>query len=273
MQLEMEAQRATGRRNARPFDRTAGAGLSTTGGRLIYAVGDIHGRLDLLQALVLDILADAVERNPGARPLLVFLGDYVDRGFDSAGVLDLVIELKADAALEVRTLKGNHEETFLEFLQEPSVGPLWAKFGGDATMASYGVDCPRPNAHPDDWIKAQQALIKALPKSHVQFLRSLELMLVAGDYVFVHAGLRPGAGCETQSSHDVLWIRDEFLTSRAPFEKVVVHGHSPSAEPELLPHRLGIDTGAYATGVLTALRLEGEARSLLQTSVQPEPRV
>lgn len=236
----------------------------STGGRLVYAVGDVHGRLDALQPLVADIRADAARHRGQGPPLLVLLGDYVDRGPESAGVIELILKLSADPALEVCALMGNHESALLAFLDDPAGAAGWLDHGGGPTLASYGVTPPPSRAGEQGWGEARDALVRALPPAHLSFLRGLRLMAVVGDYAFVHAGVRPGAPLDRQAAQDLLWIRQPFLEAPGPFEKVIVHGHTPAEEPQILPHRLGIDTGAFATGVLTAVRLQGEAQGLLQ---------
>ena len=236
----------------------------TTGGALVYAVGDIHGRLDLLDRLLDKILADAAELGPGHRPSIIFVGDYVDRGPDSRGVVDRIIALAARPDLDVRALKGNHEEQLLSFLQDPSAGPPWMEFGGAETLASYGVVPPKGRPNPELWEETRLAFAEALAGNHREFFASLELAVVCGDYLFVHAGVRPGVPLEDQSERDLLWIRDEFLSSSRACEKVVVHGHTPEAAPYLGRNRIGIDTGAYATATLTSVRLLGAERAILQ---------
>ena len=236
----------------------------STGGALVYAVGDVHGRLDLLEPLIAAIRKDA-ERSAGeTRPILVFIGDYVDRGPDSRGVIDKVLALQDEGVFEVRALKGNHEEQMLSFLGDPTAGPPWLQFGGAETLLSYGVIPPVGRSDPDGWEATRLALDAALPASHRSFLEGLELAILCGDYVFVHAGVRPGVPLIEQSEHDLLWIRDDFLSSDRPIEKIVVHGHTPEPEPFIGRNRIGIDTGAYATNVLTAVRLCGTEQSMLQ---------
>lgn len=242
--------------------------LPSTGGRLVYAIGDVHGRLDLLGPLLHDIARDAVATRPPERPLLVLLGDYVDRGPDSRGVIDLILQMQADATFEVAALKGNHEEALLQFLDDPTFAAKWLEHGGAATMVSYGVPPLASRADADGWTKVRDAFAAALPPQHLRFYRTLELVRVVGDYAFVHAGVRPGVALEQQSERDLLWIRYEFLDDRGPFGKVIVHGHTPTEEPQVLKHRIGLDTGAYATGVLTAVRLYGEERRLMQAKAQ-----
>lgn len=234
----------------------------TTGGRVVYAVGDVHGRLDLLRLLWREVIDDA--QGLTERPLLIFLGDYVDRGPASRGVIDLILWMREDPRLEVATLKGNHEETLLRFLEDPLYGAVWADHGGDATLASYGVAPPAEDHDIDGWIAARDAFAAALPAKHLAFYRGLELMRIVGDYAFVHAGVRPGVPIERQAERDLLWIRQDFVQSSGPYGKVVVHGHTVTKESRIAPHRIGVDTGAYATGVLTAVRLAGEDQRLMQ---------
>lgn len=237
----------------------------STGGRLVYAVGDVHGRLDLLGPLLRDIAEDALATRPAERPLLVMLGDYVDRGPDSKGVVDLLLEMKAYARIETRTLKGNHEEALLKFLDDPPFGGVWMDNGGGPALVSYGVQPPATRTDPEAWLETRDEFAAALPPAHRAFYENLELILTVGDYAFAHAGVRPGVAIEHQVERDLLWIRQEFLQATGPFGKVIVHGHTPSEEAQLTKHRLGVDTGAYATGVLTAVRLYGEDQRLMQS--------
>jgi serine/threonine protein phosphatase 1 len=240
----------------------------STGGRLAYAVGDVHGRLDLLGPLLHDIAQDIVAADPAQRPLLVFLGDYVDRGPASKGVVDLILQMQTWPKFEVRALKGNHEEALLQFLDDPSFGQTWMEHGGAATLVSYGVQPPAQRTDAAAWTPVRDAFVQALPPVHRAFYENLELMVTAGDYAFVHAGVRPGVPLAQQAERDLLWIRQEFLAERGRFEKVIVHGHTPMEAPQLTPFRLGVDTGAYATGVLTAVRLEGEDQRVMQAKAK-----
>jgi serine/threonine protein phosphatase 1 len=233
-------------------------------GQLLYAVGDIHGRLDLLQGMLDLIEADARTRGAAARRTLVFLGDYVDRGPDSRGVVERLIT-DLPAGFDVHFLKGNHEAILLDFLDDPGRLDHWLMNGGDATMLSYGVDTERLarlDAPPDLW---RQSFAEALPEAHLRFFKTLGLSVSFGDYLFVHAGVRPGVPLPAQSEADLIWIRGPFLNHAGPFGKVVVHGHTPEQEPVTRPNRIGIDTGAVFTGRLTALRLQGNAQEFLQT--------
>ncbi len=236
----------------------------TPGDRLVYAIGDVHGRLDLMDVLLVKIARDAQATEPAQKPVLVFLGDYVDRGPASRGVIETLIRLSAAHNLELRALKGNHEQALLSFLEDPDFGPAWVQNGGAAALASYGVAAPQTRNQTEGWEQTREKFAQALPPEHLKFLRDLEIHAEYGDYIFVHAGLRPGVPIARQTEQDMLWIRQEFIQERRPFEKVVVHGHTPEPEPFLGSVRLGVDTGAYATGVLTAVRLFGPDQTILQ---------
>jgi len=233
-------------------------------GQLLYAVGDIHGRLDLLDALLELIEADAARAAQAERRTLVFLGDYVDRGLDSRGVVERLIGgLPQD--FEAHFLKGNHEAILLNFLDDAWSLENWRKNGGDATMLSYGVDTERLariGAPSDAW---RQAFAAALPEAHLRFFKSLQLSVSFGDYLFVHAGVKPGVPLAAQTEADLIWIRGPFLNHAEPFGKVVVHGHTPGDQPAIRSNRVGIDTGAVFTGRLTALRLQDGSGKFLHT--------
>lgn len=243
-------------------NRTRQAGPST-GGRLVYAIGDIHGRLDLLTPLLDQIRNDA-GMGADQTPMLIFLGDYIDRGPQSREVIECVRTMKQARDFEVRTLMGNHEQVMLSFLDDPTVGTSWVEFGGGETLTAYGVPRPALRSEVDAWIQASEALAKALPDEHLRFLRSLETSVTLGDYMFVHAGVRPSVALDAQEASDLLWIRHEFLENDRRLDKIIVHGHTPEVEPHLGRVRIGIDTGAYATGVLTAVRLSDSERAILQ---------
>lgn len=231
-------------------------------GERVYAVGDIHGRLDLLDALLGEIDADDAARAPAATTLL-FLGDLVDRGPQSAEVVERLRNLAADRP-GTRFLLGNHEEVFLAALDgDERALRGFCKIGGRETMLSYGVDATRYERM--DYAELGAALQHVVPVEHRRFLRGFEDMIVMGDYAFVHAGVHPGAALDAQDVGDLRWIREPFLRHRGRLEKVIVHGHTITPEVEWRPHRIGIDTGAYDTGRLTALGLDGEERWLLQT--------
>lgn len=232
-------------------------------GELVYAIGDIHGRSDLLAGLLEEIEADAA-RHDAAKKTLVFVGDYVDRGRDSCGVIEMLLK-SLPQGFSVHFLKGNHEALLLDFLDDAHRLDHWRMNGGEETMVSYGVDVQRlreTQARPEAW---REAFMAALPTAHFDFLRHLRLQLPMGDYLFVHAGVRPGVPLDAQAENDLIWIRDEFLDATEPFGKVVVHGHTPTQAPVIRPNRIGIDTGAVFSGRLTALRLENGSQSFLQT--------
>ena len=227
-------------------------------------IGDVHGRLD-----VLDLLIAAIREEPAddLRPVLIMLGDYVDRGPASREVLNRLIALEGDATIETRFIRGNHEETMLSFLGEPTLGPTWCSFGGVETLQSYGVAAPLMGDPAEAWDAARQAFAAAIPATHVRFLQALEPAVEYGDYFFTHAGVRPGVELDDQDPHDLMWIRDDFLRGSATFSKTIVHGHTPEADAFVSDRRIGVDTGAYATGRLSAIVLEGLERRLIQAQV------
>lgn len=248
-------------RRARP-DSVSGPSRSPTlpAGRRCYAIGDIHGRLDLLLAALDAIRAD-LARDPAERTFVVFLGDLIDRGPSSAQVVEHLRGTDWGALTPV-FLAGNHEEAMLaSYDGDMAMLRSWVGFGGAETAESYGVS-PVLLLR-DDWQGYWQALRAAIPAEHVEFLRGFYDQFALGDYLFVHAGVRPGLPLEQQSPRDLRWIREEFLDSKADFGKVVVHGHTISDTPELLSNRIGIDTGAYRTDRLTVLRLQGTEQRVL----------
>ena len=233
-------------------------------GQLLYAVGDIHGRLDLLETMLELIAGDAQGREAARQKTLVFVGDYVDRGPDSRGVIERLIHDPPEGFV-AHFLKGNHEAILLDFLEEPWRLDHWLMNGGDATMRSYGVDIERLaglGAPAEIW---RNAFADALPNTHLEFFRRLKLSVSFGDYLFVHAGVKPGVPLDAQSEPDLIWIRAPFLDHSGPFGKIVVHGHTPERVPVQRPNRIGIDTGAVFSGRLTALRLEDGLQEFLQT--------
>jgi serine/threonine protein phosphatase 1 len=221
----------------------------------IYAFGDIHGRADLIKEMFTVIDAD-VARSPVDRPIEVFLGDYIDRGPHSGHTLDLLIE--RSRSRETVFLKGNHEAYFLEVLRDPTKLDDWRQFGGLQTLMSYGV---QPSLNPDaaEQIDLIRTLIEVMPGDHLEFIQSLKPSFLCGDFFFVHAGVRPGIPLAEQREADLLWIRNEFLDSKENFGKFIVHGHTPVPEPDIRPNRINIDTGAYATGNLTLLSIQGSS--------------
>jgi len=230
--------------------------------RRIYAIGDIHGRLDLLDRLLATIEADDEARGD-ARRELIFLGDLVDRGPDSRGVVERLLALSR-GPVPIRFLMGNHEEVFLRALAGDS-GALrfLIRIGGRETLLSYGIGEEEYASLDYDGL---DALIRAkVPQAHIDFLAAFEEWIEVGDYLFVHAGLRPGVAIAEQSTRDLRWIRDDFLRHRDSFGKMVVHGHSITEDIDMRSNRIGIDTGAFASGKLTAIGLEGDAHWFLST--------
>ncbi|HEX2762683.1 MAG TPA: metallophosphoesterase family protein [Allosphingosinicella sp.] len=233
-------------------------------GSRAYAIGDVHGRLDLMLELLDRIEADNRARGP-ARTYVIFLGDLVDRGPDSKGVIDHLLTRPPSFARTV-FLAGNHEEAFTRVLDgETAVVPGWLTYGGRECAQSYGINSAWLLAAPPDAIISE--VRRAVPKSHVDFLRGLHDTFKFGDYLFVHAGIRPGVPVEDQLPGDLRWIREGFLDDETDHGVMVVHGHTIVEEVEERPNRIGIDTGAYRSGVLTALAVEGRERRLIQASL------
>ena len=234
-------------------------------GTRVYAIGAIHGRADLLDQLHDKILEDA--RHAGVqRHVVVYLGDYVDRGLDSKGVIDRLLDDPLPGFEKV-FLKGNHEDAFLKFFLEPEFGRDWKYYGGLETLMSYGVKALPLKDEPEAFVAARDELARNFPANHLDFLGSLRLWHEEGDFYFAHAGVRPGLPLEEQTGQDLMWIRDDFLSSDVDFGKVVVHGHTPEEQPVQRANRIGIDTGAYITGVLTCAVLEEAECRFIQIGV------
>ena len=220
----------------------------------IYAIGDIHGRADLLADLLNRIEAH-MAANPDHRPIAVFLGDYIDRGPASRKVIERLVAY--DCAYQRVFLKGNHETYLADFIKNPPFLQNWQRLGGLETLMSYGIT-PTINANPAAQARLAADFGRALPDSHRQFLNHLQISFACGDFFFVHAGVRPGIPLEKQRDEDLLTIRQEFLLCEDYFGKVIVHGHTPALHPDIRQNRINIDTGAYATGRLTCLILEAD---------------
>jgi len=226
-----------------------------------YAVGDIHGRLDLLLELMGKIERDDAARSP-AKTHIVFLGDLIDRGPASAQVVEHLLRARTDSAT-FHFVAGNHEEALLDSVRGPHIGREgWLAFGGRETLESYGVGA---GAIAAGGIFLDREIQAAIPANHIDFIAGFADSVRIGDYLFVHAGIRPSVPLDQQSSHDMRWIRHEFLSDQTDHGVVVVHGHTISAQPEFQPNRIGIDTGAYHSGVLTALGLEGAEQWIIST--------
>lgn len=233
-------------------------------------MGDIHGRADLLEVLLDRIAADAARHPEDRHRILVFLGDYIDRGASSRGVVERLLQDPlpgVEPDFQTVRLLGNHEEALLDFLDERSDGMDWLGYGGLETLLSYGVPLRGLPDTPQRAAELRAALAAAVPANHLAFYRACALHHTVGDYVFVHAGVRPGVALERQHPADLLWIRDEFLRHRGTSlpGKVVVHGHTICDMPQDLGHRVNIDTGAFVSGRLTCLVLRGMRRQFMST--------
>jgi serine/threonine protein phosphatase 1 len=226
-------------------------------GQRVYAIGDVHGCCDRL-AVMHRLIGNDLAARPVGEPTVVHLGDYIDRGEDSAGVIERLLRGWAAPAPMPRVvnLLGNHEEMMLAALDggDPDAVMNWLSNGGASSLQSWGV--PR-RARPGDWKRT-------IPSTHVAFLRTLALHHVQGGYVFVHAGLRPGVPLDRQSRHDMLWIREPFLSWTGDLPAVVVHGHTPGHDVASRGNRIGVDTGAVMGGVLTCVVLEGDRMGFLR---------
>ena len=236
-------------------------------GRRVYAIGDVHGCLGLLTDLLARIDADDAARGglpDGRQAEIIFLGDLVDRGPDSAGVIEAAIRLQRERG-DVRFLAGNHEEVFLSAATgDEKATRFFIRIGGRETILSYDIALEEYMAL--DTAALAERLPALIPREHIDFVRGFEDRIVIGDYAFVHAGVRPGVRLEDQSPKDVRWIREEFLSAREPHEKVVIYGHTIDDEVVEKGNRIGIDTGAYQSGRLTAIGLEGGDRWFLDTA-------
>lgn len=232
-------------------------------GTRVYAIGDIHGELGPLERMVAMVRRDAAHSGAN-RHVLVFLGDYVDRGLQSRKVIHFLLQDPAPG-FETVFLKGNHEAWLLAFLDDAKVGRQWLGGGGQGTLYSYGVALPPGPRNAYFLEDLKKSFARALPDAHRSFLKELRTLHVEGDYAFVHAGVRPGTALAEQREEDLLWGPDEFMDDANDYGKIVVHGHAFAPEPVVARNRIGIDTGAYATGRLTCLVLEGTSRRFLST--------
>jgi serine/threonine protein phosphatase 1 len=226
----------------------------------MYCIGDIHGRDDLLAVMHREIADDA--RDFAGRKLAVYLGDYIDRGLYSKHVVERLIQNPL-SAFESIYLRGNHEQLLQLFLQHPETGADWMNFGGQATLYSYGVKMHGIPLKMTQLLDIHRQLQTLMPEAHKHFYAGLRTMHSEGDYFFVHAGIRPGVALKRQKENDMLWIRDEFTGNKQRHEKIVVHGHTVISEPEIRPNRIAIDTGAYCSGKLTCLVLQGAERRFI----------
>ena len=232
-------------------------------GRLVYAIGDIHGRADLLKELHTTIINHG-SKHPGKTRTIVYLGDYIDRGPYSSQTLDQLIHNRPDG-FECIYLQGNHEEMLLEFLDNPSLLNLWLSLGGQSTLLSYGIQPPASGFDPERTRETLCDFLEVLPAEHLVFLKGLVSHFKVGDYLFVHAGILPGTPLQKQSRRNMLWVRDDFLGSNIDHGFKVIHGHTIFQTVSSHHNRIGIDTGAYASGVLTCAVLEEDRVEFLST--------
>jgi serine/threonine protein phosphatase 1 len=225
----------------------------------IYAIGDVHGRADLLREMF-SAIDDSLVTHPIDNVVHVLIGDYIDRGPNSREVIDTLIARATRHTMVY--LKGNHENYAVQFLADPAVLSEWKQVGGMSTLLSYGL---RPTSQDDAKTRQEiaAAFRSALPDSHRRFLQNLPLTYSCGDFFFAHAGVRPGIPLVEQREQDLLWIRDDFLLHEEDFGKIIVHGHTPAKTPDVRPNRINIDTGAFATGRLTCLILQGDEMALI----------
>jgi serine/threonine protein phosphatase 1 len=231
-------------------------------GMRLYAIGDVHGRADLLEKMLRLIKADCL----GFRgtPIIVLLGDYMDRGPFSREVLEILTHPKA-SDFPLQPIMGNHEDIILRFFKDHSVAPGWFHYGGLQTLRSYGIPIADATQDFDDIFYLRSKLEAAMPQAHRDFMQNLPLMKRFGDYVFVHAGVHPDRPIEEQDPHHLLWMREPFLSSKKELGYMVVHGHTIRIHPDVRVNRIGIDTGAYASNHLTALVLQGDTQSFIHT--------
>lgn len=237
---------------------TATPATEIPAGERVYAIGDIHGRADLFAALIEGIDGDDAARRT-ARTTVILLGDLIDRGLDSAGVIRLAREWQGRRT--VRILAGNHEEMFLEALDDERAMRQFLRFGGREMLLSYPLE--RHDYDRAELSEMADLVRRVVPSEDITFMRSFEDQIRIGDYLFVHAGVRPGVALTAQQTGDLRWIREDFLRHDESFGPIVVHGHTISQAPEFRHNRIGIDTGAYRSGQLTALGLEGARRWIL----------
>lgn len=238
----------------------SGSYAAAPSGQCVYAIGDIHGCITPLQKLTSAIRRDAGRISENAS--LVFVGDYVDRGPDSLGVVDWLLTLSHE--FKSHFIRGNHDQALLDFIDDPQTYLSWKDFGASETLRSYGV-APPESLNADVLVGLRDRFLKVFPEAHRRFFAQLLPLVEIGDYLFVHAGINPGAPLAKQKPRDLMEIRDTFLSSDADFGKVVVHGHTPGPRPVHRDNRICVDTGAYLTGRLTAVALRGTSARFLHS--------
>lgn len=233
-------------------------------GLRLYAIGDIHGRFDLMAEMHARILGE-IERDRPNDWRIIYLGDYIDRGGQEAQVLDFLARTTAEES-RVQALAGNHDQGLLDFLAGKTLDNLFVNNGGDTTAASYGVSL-QPDAPPDEMRQTRDSLLKAIPQAHIAFMRDLPLSFTYGDYFFCHAGIRPELPLDRQVPHDLMWIRQEFQNHLGLFPKVIIHGHTPVRRADIHANRVNLDTGAWKSGLLSAMMFEGKRKRLLEVAL------
>lgn len=253
------------------YDKIHSVDFAMPEGLRVYAIGDVHGHLLALERMHEAISADLLDNVPAGRVHIVYMGDYVDRGPDSKGVLSALVErLGRKDGIQKTFLQGNHEMAMLEFLRAPesSAGMAWLQYGGIEAMKSYGLEFEGDMPIPSEYVVASKTLARVMPESHRSFLNALAGAIEIGGF-FAHAGVNPKKPLSAQEFDDLAFIREPFLSWNKPLAKMIVHGHSIVPEPEILPHRIGIDTGVYQPGgKLSAGVFEGNTVRFLQV----EPR-
>lgn len=233
---------------------------------VIYAIGDIHGRDDLLMTLHATIEEELAAVPQPREATVIYLGDYVDRGDESKAVIDRLLNHPVKGATSI-FLKGNHEDAMLRFIAGDKGGERWLTIGGGATARSYGVALRSGEPEPTAMTLVRKRLAESIPPSHMSFLRGLKMLHEVGDYLFVHAGIKPGRPIDEQNPQDLLWIRREFLNSRRNHGRIVVHGHSAAGQTVVRRNRICVDTAAYATDCLSCLVLEGSSRRFISAQL------
>ena len=232
----------------------------------VYAIGDIHGMAKMLDHMHEEIAIDLV-KHPVEHPVIVYLGDYIDRGDENSRVIEILAERQnMNDGVEKHFLMGNHEDAVLNFMDDPHAIISWLEYGGIETIRDYGIEFDKKIASEGDIEDVARKLKAAVPPSHLAFLRSLDVKLEIGDYIFVHAGIHPQRRLEDQKRHDLLMIREPFLSYGGPFPKRVVHGHTPVKTPDIRHNRLNMDTGAVYGGALSCAVLESDQTRVLQVN-------
>lgn len=239
-------------------------------GMRIYAIGDVHGHLQLLRKLF-DRIRQDLENNPAAHYRIILIGDYIDRGPDSAGCVEYLINLMEEDE-NIVCLRGNHEHNLDAFLNDPTYyAESYFTWGGKQCAESYGVSMASYNGTRREVLQKCEELKCNIPKRHREFFASLINSVTFGDYMFTHAGVRPGTALDKQTDDDLMWIRTEFLQHRGLYDKVIVHGHTPTYPMEILPNRINVDTHAYYTGILSCIVLENKEHRVIDVSMHSNP--